>query len=187
MNGGLNCFAKVILSTLRLIWICQRQHIGTLGKIQIQENKKTVLSVSSGLDCNLSLDNKATPTTTLLLSLAAKILFFSYSDFHCVLYLLYIKIHFQTSYMKIDTPNNKQQEWNVSEEKEVVMEVRSAIRWLPLCGPESDWRCARKECLPAINEETWVSILHPPPPARFLILPRCSTTSGMEMWSQFPL
>ena len=159
----------------------------TGGKSWFRRTKKTVLSVSSGLDCNLSLDNKATPTTTLLLSLAAKISFFSSSDFHCVLYLLYIKIHFQTTYIKINTPNNKQQKWNVSEEKGVVMEVRSAIRWLPLCGPESDWGCARKECLPAIYEETWVSILHPPLPARFLILPRCSTTLGMEMWSQFPL
>ena len=149
MNGGLNCFGKVILSTLRLVWICQRQHIGILGKNPDSgEQKKTVLSVSSGLDCNLSLDNKATPTTTLLPSLAAKkiIFFFRFS-------LHFISAVYQSTfsdYVKVNTSNNKQQEWNVPEEKGVVMEVRSAIRWLPLCGPESDWRCARKECLPAI-------------------------------------
>ena len=157
----------------------------TGGKSWFRRTKKTVLSVSSGLDCNLSLDNKATPTTTLLPSLAAKkiIFFFRFS-------LHFISAVYQSTfsdYVKINTSNNKQQEWNVPEEKGVVMEVRSAIRWLPLCGPESDWRCARKECLPAIYEETWVSIIHPPLPARFLILPRCSTTLGMEMWSQFPL
>ena len=157
-------------------------------KSRFRRTEKTALSVSSGLDCNLSLDNKATPTTTLLpllLSLAAK---FFFSFFRFSLHFIFAVYQSTFSdYVKINTSNNKQQEWNVPEEKWVVMEVRPAIRWLPLCGPESDWRCARKECLPAIYEETWVSILHPPLPARFLILPRCSTTLGMEMWSQFPL
>ena len=160
----------------------------TGGKSWFRRTKKTVLSVSSGLDCNLSLDNKATPKTTLLpllLSLAAKK---NFSFFRFSLHFIFAVYQSTFSdYVKINTSNNKQQEWNVPEEKGVVMEVRSAIRWLPLCGPESDWRCARKECLPAIYEETWVSIIHPPLPARFLILPRCSTTLGMEMWSQFPL
>ena len=157
----------------------------TGGKSWFRRTKKTVLSVSSGLDCNLSLDNKATPTTTLLLSLAAKKIFFFFRFSLHFIFAVYQSTF--SDYVKINTSNNKQQEWNVPEEKGVVMEVRSAIRWLPLCGPESDWRCARKECLPAIYEETWVSIIHPPLPARFLILPRCSTTLGMEMWSQFPL
>ena len=118
----------------------------TGGKSWFRRTKKTVLSVSSGLDCNLSLDNKATPTTTLLpllLSLAAKI-FFSFFRFS----LHFIFAVYQSTfsdYVKINTSNNKQQEWNVPEEKGVVMEVRSAIRWLPLCGPESDWRCAQEK------------------------------------------
>ena len=189
MNGGLNCFGKVILSTLRLIWICQRQHIGILGgNPDSGEQKKQCWVYPLVSTATWALITRQLPQPPFCpfcfpLQPPKKFSFFRFS-------LHFIFTVYQSTfsdYVKINTSNNKQQEWNVPEEKGVVMEVRSAIRWLPLCGPESDWRCARKECLPAIYEETWVSILHPPPPARFLILPRCSTTLGMEMWSQFPL
>ena len=153
MNGGLNCFGKVILSTLRLIWICQRQHIGILGgNPDSGEQKKQCWVyplVSTATWALITRQLPQPPFCPFCFPLQPN---FFFSFFRFSLHFIFAVYQSTFSdYVKINTSNNKQQEWNVPEEKGVVMEVRSAIRWLPLCGPESDWRCTRKECLPAIN------------------------------------